>query len=96
MKQLSRRSFLRAAALAGAGLAGVSRLRAETGVKTEPSKPDLVRALTGVHNFMITPFLPNYDLDAKGLRRVWANAGLPYLVRTAPRGILNDDPPQHQ
>jgi len=67
VKHLSRRSFLRAAALVGGGLAA-SRVRADTDIKTEPSKADLVRALTGVHNFMITPFHANYDLDARGLR----------------------------
>jgi 5-dehydro-4-deoxyglucarate dehydratase len=69
----NRRDFLRAAALLVAG--GTQILSAApagggkpAGADVTASKRDRVRRLSGVHNFMVTPFRANYDLDASGLR----------------------------
>ena len=46
------------------------------------SKSDLVRRLSGVHNFLTTPFRPNYELDASGMCRNVAGH-----ARSAPRNM---------
>ena len=44
-------------------------VRAAAPANPKRSKRQLVEALTGVHNFMVTTFHSNYELDADGLRR---------------------------
>ena len=71
MDSLSRRTFLRSVPLLAGGMtAGWSTaIRAAAPAKSKRSKRQLVEALTGVHNFMVTTFHSNYELDADGLRR---------------------------
>lgn len=69
MNKRSRRQFLRTTALAACGFGAIPRLRAEFGAKPDRTKPEIVRLLTGVHNFLTTPFHSNFDLDARGMRQ---------------------------
>ena len=71
MKCISRRTWLLGAgAAAGCLVMG----RGRTGRAASPSalpskKSDLVRMLSGVHNFLTTPFTANLELNADGLRQ---------------------------
>ena len=67
----SRRDALKRIAFAagGATLFASAGTAAKVRSGSRRSITDLRQALGGVHNFMITPFRPNYDLDAEGLRK---------------------------
>ena len=71
MNTQSRRVFLGTSGLVASGLwASSSRVvHGKTKRKFLRSKAELVQLLSGVHNFLTTPFQPNYELDADGLRR---------------------------
>ncbi len=84
MKPLSRRVFLGSLGLIAGGL-GPGSLAVVCGGKkrgARPVKAELVRRLSGVHNFLTTPFRPNYELDADGLRRNVADH-----ARSAPKDM---------
>ncbi|MSU70376.1 MAG: hypothetical protein EXS39_06325 [Opitutaceae bacterium] len=72
MKHITRREALLRMALAGATFS-VLRKSMAAAEKASPAPKrnmeELRNALRGVHNFMITPFHANYDLDAEGLRK---------------------------
>ena len=67
--KLSRRVVLRGLGLAVGSLPVVRRRSARANSKRTASgkKNELVSRLKGVHNFLTTPFLSNYKLDADGL-----------------------------
>lgn len=71
MEQTSRRLFLKEAAIAATGSLVAARglLAAKKSQFASRDVKDLIRAMRGVHNFQITPFRPNYDFDAEGLRK---------------------------
>ena len=68
MKAITRREALSRLALTGATLAAWPESAASM-LSTGPQRDmrQLGKALSGVHNFVITPFRANYDLDAEGL-----------------------------
>lgn len=68
MKAITRREALSRLALTGATLAAWPESAASM-LSTGPQRDmrQLGKALLGVHNFVITPFRANYDLDAEGL-----------------------------
>ena len=84
MKTLSRRVFLGNLGLLASGLwAGSSTVvHGETKGRRRRGKAELVRTLSGVHNFLTTPFRSNYELDADGLRRNVADH-----ARSAPKNM---------
>mgnify|MGYP002262701524 CR=1 FL=1 len=63
--------MLRGLGLAAGGAVVVRRRSTRANSKRTPSgnKKELVSRLKGVHNFLTTPFLLNYKLDADGLYR---------------------------
>src|SRR5438046_1447640 len=65
MHDASRRLLLRRMG----ALASSPLLAANVKRSPKSTMAELRRALRGVHNFMVTPFRSNYDLDAEGLRR---------------------------
>lgn len=69
--ELSRRVVLRSLGLAAGGVVVARHRCARANSKRTPSnnKKELVSRLQGVHNFLTTPFLSNYKLDADGLYR---------------------------
>jgi 5-dehydro-4-deoxyglucarate dehydratase len=70
MNDLSRRLLLTRMGVAGAALASSPFvLSAKNRTAPKRTMTELRQALRGVHNFMVTPFRSNYDLDAEGLRR---------------------------
>ena len=70
MNDLSRRLLLTRMGVAGAALASSPFvLSAKNRATPKRTMTELRQALRGVHNFMVTPFRSNYDLDAEGLRK---------------------------
>ncbi len=76
MKQSSRRIFLKEATmLATSSWVATRGVLAKDLPASKPKRlaprsvKDLIPALRGVHNLQITPFLPNRDFDAEGLRK---------------------------
>ena len=71
MRHRSRRRFVKELAVA----AGTLALSPETSAQSAPvagmvrKKQELIQALQGVHNFMVTTFHPDFELDSEGLRR---------------------------
>ena len=72
MNSFSRRSFLKNSTLAAAGLV----VGGDLGLAGRPAallaghdKSPLLERFQGVYNFLTTPFLSNYQLDADGVRR---------------------------
>ena len=83
MNSATRRTFLQTAASALAAAPFVAApLTGASSKKTAlaPGMHSLMVRLRGVHNFLTTPFLPDYGLDADGLRNNaahYARAGTP-------------------
>ena len=71
LNTLSRRVFLGSLGLTAGGLWTGSSTLIHAGNKGRRrfKKSELVRKLSGVHNFLTTPFRSDYELDADGLRR---------------------------
>ena len=92
MNATSRRTFLRAATC---GLAGAPLAAPVTGASAKktaraPGMHSLMLRLRGVHNFLTTPFLPDYGLDADGLRNNaahYARAGTPDTILVVGGGL---------
>lgn len=70
-KVVSRRRFLHDTGFMAGGLATWAGTtgRLQANVAPSRTKKQLVQTLSGVHNFLTTPFLPDFTLDAEGLRR---------------------------
>jgi len=66
---VSRRSFLQNVGLVTGGIAAWSSTTGHGQTSTSWSKKRLVQVLSGVHNFLTTPFFSDFRLDAEGLRR---------------------------
>ncbi len=85
MNPISRRQAIGRMAIAGALLTGWRKSAVAT-PKSSASRrnmDELRNALLGVHNFVITPFHANYDLDAEGLRR-----NVAYHTKLAPSPVV--------
>jgi 5-dehydro-4-deoxyglucarate dehydratase len=92
MGKLTRRSFLKGINLVSAGiiLGESSQGQSKPPRALRRSMGELSEALRGVHNFMITPFRANYDLDAEGLRNnvtYHAEAGTQHMTIVAGGGL---------
>ena len=87
----TRRALFRQAA-AGLSL-GVCASAAGSAKKASPQAPEmrtLMKRLRGVHNFLTTPFLADYTLDAEGLRKnaaFHAKAGTPDMTIVVGGGL---------
>lgn len=81
---VSRRNFLRESSILTGGLATWSSTALRTQANPAPrhGKKELVRALSGVHNFLTTPFLPDFSLDDEGLRR-----NVSFHAQSAPKNM---------
>jgi 5-dehydro-4-deoxyglucarate dehydratase len=71
MSERSRRRFVKDLALAAGTLAlsPLASCQAAPAPRMDRDRKDLIRALQGVHNFMVTTFHSNFELDSEGLRR---------------------------
>ncbi len=71
MKKRSRRRFVKDLTFAAGTLAlsPMASCQAEPERRMARNRKDLIQALQGVHNFMVTTFHSNFELDSEGLRR---------------------------
>ena len=71
MRKHSRRGFVQDLALAAGTLAlgPMAACQAAPRAGKARNRKDLIQSLQGVHNFMVTTFHPDFELDSEGLRR---------------------------
>ncbi|MCY3758386.1 MAG: twin-arginine translocation signal domain-containing protein, partial [Acidobacteria bacterium] len=71
MRKRSRRGFVQDLALAAGSLAlgPMAACQAAPRPRMARNRKELIQSLQGVHNFMVTTFHPDFELDSEGLRR---------------------------